>query len=318
MAYTQKFGRPSLGGNGEPFIEKGLITPTDPKPNGVVASSDDLTFGGGVRNELPTVTLGTVKSTKPVAKKPSNREKSETLRKQIIAGTGDLLDASYLPNNPNIKQTTANVTKNTASGKPYTVTQDTFQNTKGGTPTVVESTPSNISLGGLKTQYYSSPEAQTQVANSINRQNTSPTIPGTSTASGRGRQNYMTRVTGGGDTGLPLVKEAQNVLTGDILGRISSTGPSSNGGFRAAQTGFYAGNRTSSNTPQLDGDKRYINVTRNMSPKDLQSFVKQDSLSALNSRRSTAAFVKGMNFKNQTFMSNSNNSGYNVTSGKKD
>jgi len=317
MAYTQKFARPSLGRNGEPFIEKGLITPTDPKPNGVVASSDDMTFGSGVRNELPAVTLGTVKNTKPVTE-PSNREKSEMLRKQIIAGTGDLLDASYLPNNPNIKQTTANVTKNTANGKSYTVTQDTFQNTKGGTPTVVESTPSNISLAGLKTQYYSSPEAQTQVANSINRQNTSPTIPGTSTASSRGRQNYMTRVTGGGDTGLPLVKEAQNVLTGDILGQISSTGRPSNGGFRAAQTGFYAGNRASSNTPQLDGNKRYINVTRNMSPKELQSFVKQDSLSALDSRRSTAAFVKGMNFKNQTFMSNSNNSGYNVTSGKRD
>ena len=310
MAYTQKFGRPSLGRNGEPFVEKGLITPTDPvKPFKPVA--------GEFNEQVETVDLGTVKKKKPVVMGPSNRERSETLRKQIIKGTGDLLDASYLPNNPNITQTTADVTKNNADGKPYTVTENTFQNTKGGQPTVVASTPSNISLGRLDSQYYSSPKAQTQVANSINRQNTTPTIPGTSTASGRGRQNYMTRVTGGGDSGLPLVKEAQNVLTGDILGQISSTGRPLRGGFRSAATGFYAGNRTSSNTPQLDGDQRYINVTRNMSPKDLKNFVKQDSLSALDSRRGTAAFVKGMNFKNQTFMSNSNNSGSNVTSGKR-
>lgn len=83
MAYTQKFGRPSLGGNGEPFAEKGLITPTDPKPNEVVVSSDDLTFANGVRNELPAVTLGTVKNTKKKVDRP------KSLRNSILDNTAD-------------------------------------------------------------------------------------------------------------------------------------------------------------------------------------------------------------------------------------
>lgn len=317
MAYTQKFGRPSLGGNGEPFVEKGLITPTDPEPNGVVASNSDKTFGSGVTNELDTVDLGTVKNTKPAATKLSNDERSYMLRKQIIAGKGNLLGDDYKPDNPNVKRTTATVTKNSTDGKTYDVIEDTFQNTKGGKPTVVTQGNGNISIDNMKPQYYSNSEARTQVANSVNRQNTNPMIPGTSTASGRGRQNYMTRVTGGGDTGKPLVKEAQNVLTGDILGEISNSGRSTTtNSSRNAATGFYSGNanRTSSNTPQLDGTQRYINVTRNMSARDLQNFVAQDSLSALASRRTTSGYVAGKKFKNETFM---NNSGFNITSGKK-
>ena len=317
MAYTQKFGRPSLGTLGEPFVEKGLITPTDPKPNGVVASNSDKTFGSGVTNELDTVDLGTVKNTKPAATKLSNDERSYMLRKQIIAGKGDLLGDDYKLDNPNVKRTTATVTKNSTDGKTYDVIEDTFQNTKGGKPTVVTQGNGNISIDNMEPQYYSNSEARTQVANSVNRQNTNPMIPGTSTATGSGRQNYMTRVTGGGDTGRPLVKEAQNVLTGDILGEISNSGRSTTtNSSRSAATGFYSGNanRTSTNTPQLDGTQRYINVTRRMSPEDLQNFVKRDSLSALASRRTTSAYVAGKKFKNRTFM---NNSGFNITSGKK-
>lgn len=95
MAYTQKFGRPSLGGNGEPFVDKGLITPTDPKPNGVVVSSDE-TFGSGVTNELPTVTI-----TGTNTKKKVDRPKS--LRDSILDNTAD---DSYSMYNANTNRTT--------------------------------------------------------------------------------------------------------------------------------------------------------------------------------------------------------------------
>ena len=317
MAYKQNFGRDNLTNPNIAALTNGGTDPkTDPKPNGVVASSDDLTFGDGVTNQLEGVTLKTVKNTKPAATKPSNEERSNMLRRQIIAGKGNLLDESYLPANPNVTQTTATVTKNNADGKPFDVTETTFQNTKGGKPTVITSTSSNIALDNMNPQYYSSSEHRGQVARSINNQNTKPMIPGTSTATGRGRQNYMTRVTGGGDSGMPLVKEAQNVLTGDILGEISnSENPTSTISGRHAATGFYKGGTGNSNTPQLDGTERYINVTRNMGPKDLQNFVKQDSLSSLGSRRTTSAYVAGKKFKNKTFMQNA---GFDITSGDED
>tara|TARA_R110000796_G_scaffold235967_1_gene355160 strand:+ start:364 stop:1323 length:960 start_codon:yes stop_codon:yes gene_type:complete len=319
MAYKQNFGRNNLTNANISALTNGGTDPeTDPKPNGVVASDSDETFGSGVTNELPTVDLGIVKRTKPAATELSNEERSNMLRRQIIAGKGDLLDTSYLPNNPNITQTTATVTKNSTDGKTYDVIEDTFQNSLGGKPTVITQGNGNISMDNMKPQYYSNSEARTQVANSVNRQNTNPMIPGTSTATGSGRQNYMTRVTGGGDTGLPLIKEAQNVLTGDILGEISNSArPTTTLSSRNAATGFYSGNanRTSTNTPQLDGTERYINVTRRMGPEDLRNFVDQDSLGGLGGRRTTSAYVAGKKFKNRTFM---NNTGFNITSGDED
>tara|TARA_R110002072_G_scaffold259952_1_gene418512 strand:- start:13 stop:972 length:960 start_codon:yes stop_codon:yes gene_type:complete len=319
MAYKQNFGRNNLTNLNIAALTSGGTDPeTDPKPNGVVASNTDKTFGSGVTNELDTVDLGTVKKKKPAETKLSNEERSNMLRKQIIAGKGNLLDESYLPTNPNVERTTATVTKNSTDGRTYDVIEDTFQNKKGGEPTVITQGNGNISMDNMKPQYYSNPVARAQVLSSVNRQNTNPMIPGTSTATGSGRQNYMTRVTGGGDTGLPLVKEAQNVLTGDILGEISNSGRSTTtNSSRSAATGFYSGNanRTSTNTPQLDGRERYINVTRRMGPKDLQNFVKQDSLGSLSSRRTTSGYVAGKKFKNRTFM---NNSGFNITSGEED
>jgi len=100
MAYKQNFGRDNLTNLNVAALTNGgtdPTDPTDPKPNGVVASSDDLTFGGGVTNELEGVTLGTVKNTKPKVNRP------KTLRDSILDNTAD---DSYTMYNADTKKTT--------------------------------------------------------------------------------------------------------------------------------------------------------------------------------------------------------------------
>ena len=144
MAYTQKFGRPSLGGNGEPFVDKGLITPTDPKPNGVVVSSDE-TFGGGVTNELPTVTI-----TGTNTKKKVDRPKS--LRDSILDNTAD---DSYSMYNADTNRTTnqivdpisgTNFEQTTYSNPQTNYTASTISGNKSVT-TSSSSYPNQYSIG---------------------------------------------------------------------------------------------------------------------------------------------------------------------------
>jgi hypothetical protein len=144
MAYTQKFGRPSLGGNGEPFIEKGLITPTDPKPNGVVVSSDK-TFADGVTNELDTVML-----TGTNTKKKVDRPKS--LRDSILDNTAD---DSYSMYNANTNRTTnqivdpisgTNFDKTTYSNPETSYTASTISGNKSVT-TSSSRYPNQYSIG---------------------------------------------------------------------------------------------------------------------------------------------------------------------------
>lgn len=94
MAYKQDFGRDNLT---NPNIAALTNGGTDPKPNGVVASSDDLTFGGGVTNELEGVTLKTVKNTKPKVNQPLS------LRDSILNNTAD---DSYSMYNAHTNKTT--------------------------------------------------------------------------------------------------------------------------------------------------------------------------------------------------------------------
>tara|TARA_R110000772_G_scaffold74464_1_gene162154 strand:- start:57 stop:803 length:747 start_codon:yes stop_codon:yes gene_type:complete len=97
MAYKQNAGRDDLRNLSIEALTNGGTDPTDPKPNGVVASSDDLTFGGGVTNELEGVTLKTVKNTKPKV------NQSLSLRDSILNNTAD---DSYSMYNANTKKTT--------------------------------------------------------------------------------------------------------------------------------------------------------------------------------------------------------------------
>ena len=81
MAYTQQFGRPSVESAAINYLTD--KDKKDPAPNGVVASNSDKTFGSGVTNELPTVTLGAVKNTKKKVDRP------KSLRDSILDNTAD-------------------------------------------------------------------------------------------------------------------------------------------------------------------------------------------------------------------------------------
>lgn len=312
MAYTQKFGRASMGGNGEPFIEKGLITPeTDPvKPNGVVAYDTGDTFLDGVTNELEGVTLKTVKNTKPVKPRDTNREESIERRNQIKAGTGSMLDKSYDYDNAVINRTTSTVDKISNEGKPYTMTRNTFSNASGGQPVNVDNNSSAVYFGDRgKGAFFSSVEDREQVLNSRNYMNSAKS----NKRQGNEMQNWGTFVTGGRDSGQPLRKYMQNNQTGSIAGQISGPGTSRYVG----QTTHKLPNARTNEfvqdphgyTPTLDGRSRKSSTILNMKPKEAMEFIKQDSLGTQDNRFSRGITKKAINFKNSMFPTD-------ITSGK--
>lgn len=301
MAYTQKFGRPSLGGNGETFAEKGLITPTDPvKPFKPVA--------GEFNEQLEEVDLGVVKKKQPVG--PSNRAESIERQKQIKAGTGMMLDKSYDYDNAVVNKATSTVTKVNNENEPYSMTRNTFSNASGGQPVNVDNTPSAVFIGPRdRGTFFSSAEGREQVQNSRNYLDG----PLSNKRFGNEMQNWGTFVTGGRDSGQPIRKYIQNNQTGSIAGQISGPG-----------TGRYVGHTThtlpnaSTNefvqdphgyTPTLDGRSRRSSTITNMKPQEAMEFIRQDSLSGQDNRFSRGIFKKALNFRNNMFPKD-------ITSGK--
>lgn len=303
MAYKQDFGRNNLTNANISALTNGGTDPeTDPEPNGVVASSDDLTFGSGVVNELPTVTLGTVKNSKPVVTGPSNRAESIERQKQIKAGSGTMLDKSYDYDNAAINKTTSTVTKVNNEGEPYSMTRNTFSNASGGQPVNVDNTPSQVFIGPRnKGTFFSSPEGQQQVQNSRNYLDG----PLSNKRFGNEMQNWGTFVEGGRDSGKPLKKYIQNMQTGSIGGQISGEG-----------TGYYVGSTTHNlpnartnefvqdphgYTPTLDGRSRKISSILNMKPQEAMDYIRQDSLGKQDNRFSRGIFKAALKGRNSMF-----------------
>ena len=311
MAYTQKFGRPSLGTLGEPFVEKGLITPTDPKPNGVVASNSDKTFGSGVTNQLDTVVLGTVKNTKPVVTGLSNRAESIERQKQIKAGSGTMLDKSYDYDNAVINRKTSIVNKVNTSGEPYSMTRNTFSNASGGKPETVDNTQSAAFIGPRdKGVFFSNAEDQQQVQRSRNYANSDRA----NKRFGNEMQNWGTFVTGGRDSGEPLRTYIQNNQTGSIAGQISGPGT---GGYVGQTTHNLPNARTNEfvqdphgYTPTLDGRSVRTSSILGLKPWQAIEKIKQDSLDAQDKRYTRGIFKRALNFRNSMFPTD-------ITSGKK-
>tara|TARA_R110000772_G_scaffold135216_1_gene243878 strand:+ start:541 stop:1392 length:852 start_codon:yes stop_codon:yes gene_type:complete len=255
-------------------------------------------------SNISTLTSGGVDTdpNKKKKKKKTNDQESRDRIRQIKEGKAqegekNYLDPSYSTDNANITRTTRDVTKNNTSGGTYNVTEDVFQNKLGGDASTVTQGNGNISIG-FGEQYYNNSDDRASVKRSAAQQANNPTIPGTSSGRGRGRQNYATEVTGGGDSDQPLRKYGVNVKTGDRIGQ--TYGPRV-GNDRKGATGFYEGGTGKSNTPQMDGTERYINVTKGMNREDIRKFVRQDSLGALDTRRREGSFIEALNFKNKKF-----------------
>lgn len=300
MAYTQKFGRNNLTNSNIAALTNGGTDPeTDPEPNGVVVSSDDMTFGGGVRNELEGVTLKTVKNTKPVVMGPSNRAESIERQKQIKAGSGTMLDKSYDYDNAVINKETSIVDKVNTSGEPYSMTRNTFSNASGGKPVNVDNTQSAVFIGPRdKGVFFSNAEDQQQVQRSRNYANSDRA----NKRFGNEMQNWGTFVEGGRDSGLPLKKYIQNMQTGSIAGQISGEG-----------TGLYVGSTTNrlpnartnefvqdphGYTPTLDGRSRKISSILGLKPQEAIEKIRQDSLDAQDNRFTRGIFKSALNFRN--------------------
>ena len=98
MAYTQQFGRPNVESSAINYLTD--KDKKDPAPNGVVASNSDETFGSGVRNELPAVTLGAVRNTKKKVDRP------KSLKESILDNTAD---GSYTMYNANTQKNTQQI-----------------------------------------------------------------------------------------------------------------------------------------------------------------------------------------------------------------
>ena len=303
MAYTQKFGRPSLGGNGETFAEKGLITPTDPvKPFKPVA--------GEFNEELDEITI-TASGNKP-ATEPSNRQLSAERRKQIKAGKGPLLkkDESY-NENPNITQTTSMVDKVGADGETYPMTQNTFTNPLGGQSTNVYNTPSAAFIGENTTGlFFDSNAHRTQAQNSTNYMNS----PEGQKRRGSEMQNFGTEVWGGKDSGEPLTKWMVNNQTGSIVGQLSGEGTTR---YLSQSRNQVPSNRIgefknpNSYTQLLDGHKMSNQTLLNLKPEEAMAYIRQDSLGKQQNRFTNQAKDEGILFRNNMFKKPD------LTSGKK-
>lgn len=304
MAYAQKFGRSSLGRNGEPFVEKGLITPTDPvKPFKPVA--------GEFNEQLDEITIK-APGNKPVTG-PSNRDESIERQKQIKAGKGPLLahDKSYDYDNAAINKTTSTVNKVNNEGKSYSMTRNTFSNPSGGQPVNVDNTSSQVFIGPRdKGTFFSSADDQQQVRNSRNYMNS----PDSSTRRGSEMQNWGTYVTGGRDSGQPIKGYIQNMQSGSIGGQIFGEG-----------TGRYVGQTTHTlpnartnefvqdphgYTPLLSGGTMRSSSILGMKPQEAMNYIKQDSLGKEENRFSRGIFKAALRERNSMFPTN-------ITSGKK-
>jgi len=301
MAYKQNAGRDDLTNLNIAALTNGGTDPkTDPKPNGVVASSDDLTFGDGVTNELSAVTLKTVKNTKPAVTGPSNRQLSAERRRQIKAGKGSLLDESY-NENPNITRTTSIVDKVGADGEPYSMTENTFTNPLGGGSTSVYNTPSAAFIGENTTGlFFDSNAARTQAQNSSNYMNS---VAGKKRR-GSEMQNFGTEVWGGKDSGRPLKKFMVNNQTGSIVGQLSGEG--------TTNYLFQGQNQLPSNrvgefknqnryTQLLDGHKMSNHTLLNLTPEKAMAYIRQDSLDKQRNRFTNTANDAGISFRNSMF-----------------
>jgi len=306
MAYKQNFGRNNLTNANISALTNGGTDPeTDPKPNGVVASNSDKTFGSGVINELDTVTLGTVKNNEPVVMGPSNRAESATRRRQIKRGKAqggekNYLDSSY-DQDQNITRTTSTVDKVGADGQPYSMTRNNFIHPLGGTATNVDTTPSAAFIGensaGL---FFDSNAARTQAQNSSNYMNS----PQGQKRRGSEMQNFGTEVTGGRDSGRPLEKYMVNNQTGDIVGQLSGEGttkylfqgqnqlPSNRIGEFKNHNGY---------AQLLDGNKMSNQTLLNLTPEKAMAYIRQDSLDKQRNRFTNKANDKAVNYRNSMF-----------------
>ena len=311
MAYKQNFGRNNLTNLNIAALTSGGTDPeTDPKPNGVVASNTDKTFGSGVTNELDTVVLKPVKNTKPVAMGPSNREESIERQKQIKEGSGNMLDKSYDYDNAVINRETSIVNKVNTSGEPYSMTRNTFSNASGGKPETVDNTHSAVMIGPRdKGAWFSSTEDQQQVQRSRNYANSDRA----NKRLGDEMQNWGTFVTGGRDSGEPLRKYIQNNQTGSIAGQISGPGTAR---YVGQTTHTLPNARTNEfvqdphgYTPTLDGRSRKISSILDMKPQEAMNYIKQDSLDKQDNRFSRGIFKSALNFRNSMFPKD-------ITSGK--
>ena len=311
MAYKQNAGRDDLTNLNISALTNGGTNPeTDPEPNGVVASNSDKTFGSGVTNELDTVTLNSVKNTKPVVTGPSNRAESIERQKQIKAGSGTMLDKSYDYDNAVINKTTSTVNKVNNEGEPYSMTRNTFSNASGGQPVNVDNTSSQVFIGPRdKGTFFSSADDQQQVQNSRNYMNSDYS----STRRGSEMQNFGTFVTGGRDSGEPVRKYMQNMQSGSIAGQISGPGTAR---YVGQTTHTLPNARTNEfvqdphgYTPTLDGRSRKSSSILNMKPQEAMNYIKQDSLSAQDSRFSRGIFKAAVKSRNSMFTKD-------ITSGK--
>ena len=302
MAYKQNFGRDNLTNLNIATLTNGGTDPeTDPvKPFEPV--------DGEFNEALPEITI-TGKGNKPVTG-PSNRAESIERQKQIKAGYGNMLDKSYDYDNAVVNRTTSIVNKKDADGEDYSMTRNTFSNASGGTPEIVDNTGSQVSIGengrGL---FFKSKPDQEQVQGSRNYANSTEGQK----RRGSEMQNFGTFVTGGRDSGEPLRKYIQNNQTGSIAGQLSGPGTSR---YVGQTTHNLPNPRTNEfvqdphgYTPTLDGRSMRSSSITNMKPKEAMEFIKQDSLSAQDSRFSRGIFKGALNFRNSMFPTD-------ITSGK--
>ena len=302
MAYKQNFGRNNLKNLNIAALTNGGTDPTDPEPNGVVASSDDLTFGGGVTNELEGITLKTVKNTKPAATTPSNRLLSERRQKQTKAGEGSLLntDPSY-DKNPNITQTTSIVDKVDNQGQPYFMNRNTFTNPLGGTSTNVDTTRSAAFIGSNSTgRFFNSNEDRQIVQNSNNYMNS----PAGKKFRGSERQLFGTYVTGGKDSGQPLKTYMQNLQTGSLVGQMTGEGTTrylhqGQNKLPVNKIGEFANNYGYAKL--LDGTSMSNQTLLNLKPEEAQAFIRKDSLLKQRNRFTNTARDQAINYRNSIF-----------------
>lgn len=308
MAYTQQFGRPKVESAAVNYLTD--KDKKDPAPNGVVASNSDETFGSGVINELDTVTLNSVKNTKPVVTGPSNRAESIERQKQIKAGSGTMLDKSYDYDNAVINKTTSTVNKVNNEGEPYSMTRNTFSNASGGQPVNVDNTPSQVFIGPRdKGTFFSSADDQQQVQNSRNYMNSDYS----STRRGSEMQNFGTFVTGGRDSGEPVRKYMQNMQSGSIAGQISGPGTARYVGQTThtlpnARTNEFAQD-PNGYTPLLSGGTMRSSSITGMKPQEAMNYIKQDSLGKQENRFSRGIFKAAVKSRNSMFTKD-------ITSGK--
>ena len=272
MAYKQNFGRNNLTNANISALTNGGTDPeTDPKPNGVVASNSDKTFGSGVINELDTVTLGTVKNNEPVVMGPSNLAESATRRRQIKRGKAqggekNYLDSSY-DQDQNITRTTSTVDKVGADGQPYSMTRNNFIHPLGGTATNVDTTPSAAFIGensaGL---FFDSNAARTQAQNSSNYMNSPQGQKRRGQLSGEGTTKYLF--------------QGQNQLPSNRVGEFKN------------HNGY---------AQLLDGNKMSNQTLLNLTPEKAMAYIRQDSLDKQRNRFTNKANDKAVNYRNSMF-----------------